>query len=370
MKGCKSIELPTICIPLIGAKYHGGVRIIFKIANHLTSIGLKVILLCPRGAWSPIYKINSGIEVVLLDARNIFHYLLLLWSYFSTRKHSVFILSHWLTGFIYSLSPGVKRKNSIYFVQDSEEVFFKKSTLIGRLLRFFVFWGYRHSSNNFIVTTIYGERKLRVIVKNLSVCIHRVILGVDKQVFYPDSSAPKKNVVLFFPRRGWFKDFELLKNVFNCLYFSESLNCYEFWFVSQETDLFSSFETFDRVKFFSIKSDDELRTIYNSAKLLIHTSKYEGVCLPILEALSCGTYVIATNSFGPLTYLSRSNSRVVNIRSPEEIANLAISYLQFGEINCKDISDTVKNLSIDNFVVDFSNIILSFAMKFNKVRSS
>ena len=366
MNSCKSYDLPTICIPLIGAKYHGGIRIIFKIADHLTSIGLKVTILCPRAAWSPIYKMNSGVEVVLLDARNIFHYLLLLWSYFSIRKNSIFILSHWLTGFIYSLSPGAKRKNAIYFVQDSEEVFFKKSTLIGKFLRFFVFWGYRNSASSFIVTTNYGERKLRVIVQNLSVSISKVILGVDKQVFYPDPSVLKKNVILFFPRRGWFKDFDLLKDVFKSLYFNGALYDYEFWFVSQEADLFSSFDKFDRVKFFSIKSDEELREIYNSAKLLIHTSKYEGVCLPILEALSCGTFVIATNSFGPLTYLSRSNSRVVNIRSPEEIANLTISYLQLVEKNRQKISDTVKNLSIDNFVVDFSNIILSFAVKFNK----
>lgn len=359
-------NLPAICVPLFGAKYHGGIRIIFKIANHLNSIGLKVTLLCPKVEWCPIYKINSGVDVVLLDARNIFHYMALLWKYFSIRKDSIFLLSHWLTGFIYSLSPSAKRKNAIYFVQDSEEVFFKKSTLAGKFLRFFVFWGYRNSSSNFIVTTNYGERKLRVIVPNLRVCISKVVLGVDRQVFYPDQSILKKNAILFFPRRGWFKDFELLKNVFSYLHSSEVLDDYEFWFVSQESDLFTSFDSFDRVKFFSIKSDDDLRAIYNSAKLLIHTSKYEGVCLPILEAVSCGTYVIATNSFGPLTYLSRSNSRVINIRNPKDIAEFAISYLQSGERNRNDISDSVKNLTIDNFIIDFSKIILSFAMKFNK----
>jgi glycosyltransferase involved in cell wall biosynthesis len=251
----------------------------------------------------------------------------------------------------------MRPENSIYFVQDSEEVFFKKNTFWGKLLRILVFYGYRNSSLNFIVTTEYGERKLRVITRSKQPRINKLILGVDKKIFYYDPTVKKKNVILFFPRKGWFKDFNLLKSTFEILYNNPDIIDYQFWFVSQELELFKSIDHFDRVKFFSIKSDVELREVYNSCDLLIHTSKYEGICLPILEALSCGTYVIATNSFGPLTYLNRNNSLVSNFRDASIIAKMAFDYLKNDRVSEFQISNSVLNLSVDLFISDFSDVI-------------
>lgn len=43
-------------------------------------------------------------------------------------------------------------------------------------------------------------------------------------------------------------------------------------------------------------SDDELVFLYNGAKLFLYPSIYEGFGLPILEAMSCGTPVITSNT--------------------------------------------------------------------------
>ena len=52
----------------------------------------------------------------------------------------------------------------------------------------------------------------------------------------------------------------------------------------------------DKIIFTGFVSDEELNILYNYAKLFIFPSIYEGFGLPILEAMSCGTAVIGSNS--------------------------------------------------------------------------
>jgi glycosyltransferase involved in cell wall biosynthesis len=42
-------------------------------------------------------------------------------------------------------------------------------------------------------------------------------------------------------------------------------------------------------------SEDEMPILYNSADVFLNTSEYEGFCLPVLEAMSCGIPVVASN---------------------------------------------------------------------------
>lgn len=42
-------------------------------------------------------------------------------------------------------------------------------------------------------------------------------------------------------------------------------------------------------------SEDDMPVLYNSADVFLNTSEYEGFCLPILEAMSCGVPVVASN---------------------------------------------------------------------------
>ena len=58
MKNIISQQITPIIIPLLGAKYHGGVRIIFLIANYLVSKKLEVIIVCNKKNWDPIYPLS------------------------------------------------------------------------------------------------------------------------------------------------------------------------------------------------------------------------------------------------------------------------------------------------------------------------
>ena len=42
-------------------------------------------------------------------------------------------------------------------------------------------------------------------------------------------------------------------------------------------------------------SEDDMPVLYNSADVFLNTSEYEGFCLPVLEAMSCGVPVVASN---------------------------------------------------------------------------
>ena len=51
-----------IYIPLLGAKYHGGVRILFQIANKFAEKGYECNLVAPNFSWNPIYNTNKSVN--------------------------------------------------------------------------------------------------------------------------------------------------------------------------------------------------------------------------------------------------------------------------------------------------------------------
>ena len=54
----------------------------------------------------------------------------------------------------------------------------------------------------------------------------------------------------------------------------------------------------NRIRFLGYLSDDELHQYYLNAEIFIYPSLYEGFGIPPLEAMACGTPVIASNTTG------------------------------------------------------------------------
>lgn len=52
----------------------------------------------------------------------------------------------------------------------------------------------------------------------------------------------------------------------------------------------------DKIKFLKLIPEEELPIFYNLAKIFVYPSLYEGFGFPVLEALSCGTPVITSNT--------------------------------------------------------------------------
>jgi len=77
----------------------------------------------------------------------------------------------------------------------------------------------------------------------------------------------------------------------------------------------------DRVRFLGKVSVDDLLLLYNAARLFVTPSKYEGFGLPLLEAMACGTPVIATN----VSSLPEVVGDAGLLVSPEDEAELTVA---------------------------------------------
>jgi glycosyltransferase involved in cell wall biosynthesis len=67
------------------------------------------------------------------------------------------------------------------------------------------------------------------------------------------------------------------------------------WLSEEVYDTVKALNLDDRVRFVGRVPSEDLLYLYNAAQLLVHPSFYEGFGLPPLEAMTCGTPIIASN---------------------------------------------------------------------------
>jgi len=75
----------------------------------------------------------------------------------------------------------------------------------------------------------------------------------------------------------------------------------------------------NRVRFLERVSDDDLLGLYNAAALFVFPSRYEGFGLPLLEAMACGTPVVAANN-SSIPEIVGDAARLVDTESAPAIA--------------------------------------------------
>ncbi len=111
---------------------------------------------------------------------------------------------------------------------------------------------------------------------------------------------------------------------------------------------------------------EKLSYFYNMVDVLVLPSETEGVPMVILEALACGTPVIASKVGGiPDLVLDGINGIVLDDLSPEKLTS-AITNILSKKMERKRIARSVKNYSAGNFVKSFNNIISNVLNKCNK----
>jgi glycosyltransferase involved in cell wall biosynthesis len=75
----------------------------------------------------------------------------------------------------------------------------------------------------------------------------------------------------------------------------------------------------DRVELLGHVEKDELATLYRGAACLVFPSRYEGFGLPVLEAMACGTPVVATSA-GAVPEVAGDAAVLVEAGDPEALA--------------------------------------------------
>jgi len=75
------------------------------------------------------------------------------------------------------------------------------------------------------------------------------------------------------------------------------------------------------IKFHNIKSDADLRTLYNETHIFVLPSLMEGFSLPPMEAMACGCAVVITDATGFSDYLKNGETALVTpIKNPDALA--------------------------------------------------
>ncbi len=95
-----------------------------------------------------------------------------------------------------------------------------------------------------------------------------------------------------------------------------------------------------KIKFIDNATDEDLLYLYNSAKALIYPSMYEGIGLPVLEALSCQCPVITSK----YTACEEHISTDLFLADPKNLRNF-ISQMKIliYEINQNELNEILKN---------------------------
>lgn len=123
--------------------------------------------------------------------------------------------------------------------------------------------------------------------------------GIDLNKFKPVEHKSENPSILFVGRMGNRKRGKLLVNVFRYR-IRKAVPNVELWLVCDKNIIGDGIKTFVNI------SDDELISLYQKAHVFCSPSKYEGFGIPYLEAMACGTPVIATPNPGSKEILGNS----------------------------------------------------------------
>jgi len=265
-----------IAFPLLSLGSFGGVRKIVELANGLVDHGHEVTLIYPEGRGSTPFFIRPEVKRLTVPGKNRLYALL---RYTTLLKdYDLSVLNFWPTAYLFPFT-----RRAVYFVQDLEHRF-HSNPLLKLLARL---------TYSFPVTKVtYNPALARAVGTT-----HVVPAGVDKSVFYPEPDpslrVSGRPVIMYMPRKEHRKGADIFRKAIVDL----SRCCeVEVWLVGGPKDVLNDLPV--PYRRFYPNSDADLRRLYSSADLFVLTSRSEGLGFPVMEALSCGTPVVATEVDG------------------------------------------------------------------------
>lgn len=131
--------------------------------------------------------------------------------------------------------------------------------------------------------------------------VFTIKLGFDKSLYYP-KRLNRENFLLVLGRHSPHKNLKIVLRSFSKIKDKDHklifAGPYNKRYTSSLKKLAKELEILDRCEWISWVSDEEKLLLLNKCKGLVMASLWEGFGLPALEALACGTPVIASNRGG------------------------------------------------------------------------
>ncbi len=207
-------------------------------------------------------------------------------------------------------------------------------------------------ADDIFVNSRYSQAVAKKIYRRTGIIIYP---GVDAKKYSPVRFEEKENYILSVGRLSKFKNFNILISAFAKLKDKKVLlyligNGEE---KNNLQNLTKKLEIEKRVVFFSNINDQTLVDFYAKAKIFALCSRNEPFGIVPIEAMACGTAVIADNSGGPLeTIINGKTGELINCEI--ENLHLALEKLLVNEKTLKIYSLAARNWAVENFNWDNS----------------
>jgi GT2 family glycosyltransferase/glycosyltransferase involved in cell wall biosynthesis len=199
----------------------------------------------------------------------------------------------------------VRRGIPVYFVQDIETSYYPgQPDPQNRVMD-----SYRHEFRYLTTSQWVGDR-----LRELGVNPHPVAPGIDSSRWHPLEGVEREDdVLLAVGRANPLKNFPLTADAYRALPDGERPRL---WLFGVEPEIGADLGA----RYFQKPSDAELNELYNKATALVQTSRHEGFCLPLLEAMAAGLPVICTDSDGNMDFVRDGANALLVEDSPEAVA--------------------------------------------------
>jgi glycosyltransferase involved in cell wall biosynthesis len=177
--------------------------------------------------------------------------------------------------------------------------------------------------------------------------------GIDTLLYHPDNS-PRADAIVTVAALTRFKRIDFLIKVFARLLQSyPSLSYHIIGKGDDEASLRTLADQLgirDRVIFHGKLDAIDLVSIHRTSLLFLHGAIDEPFGMAPLEAIACGTPVIAHNSGGPAEFVTESSGRLIDSKSEDEWVRQISRFLDYLKSNpgyFAEVSDTAINFTWD-----------------------
>ena len=184
--------------------------------------------------------------------------------------------------------------------------------------------------------------------------------GVDCNKFIPANHIDNKFNVLFVGRLNKIKGIKYLLKGFDC--FSKNKNNVKLTLVGEGPlfdEIKNNYSKNKKIQIIGRKNQEELVKIYQDHNIYILPSINEGMSNTLLEAMSSGLGIIATNTGGAEELISKDNGFIIKKENAEEIAEcLQFFYDNRGYLNKCGINNRQKaiQMSWENVAKEYYTI--------------